>query len=97
MVSGMLITLAEVFLSGSSGGAGVFFDVSMSGGSLNVDTSDFRCAFLVGFPLDFCEGVFDFCEAFEDFPVVRDLVFGGPERDFCDDFAAFGGIFTDVC
>ena len=71
--------------------------LQMSGASLNVDMSDSKCALFVCFSLDFCEGVFDFCEVFEDFPVVQDLVFGGPGRDFCDDFAAFRGIFTDVC
>ena len=50
------------------------------------------------FSLAFCEGVLDFCEVFEDFPVlVRDLVFGVPGRYFCDDLVAFEGIFTDVC
>ena len=84
----------------SIGGGYLNVDMSaslLSGGSLYVDTNDSRSAFLVGFSLDFCKGVFDFCEAFEDFPVVRDLVFGGPERDFWDNFSAFGGIFTDVC
>ena len=50
------------------------------------------------FSLAFCEGVLDFCEAFEDFPfLVRDLVFGAPGRDFFVDLVAFEGTFTDVC
>ena len=70
----------------------------MSGGFLNVSMSDSICAFLVCFALAFCEGVLDFCEVCEDFPyLVRDLVFSGPGRYFCDGFSAFGGIFTGVC
>ena len=71
MVCGMLKPPAELFSSRSSGEGGVLLDVSISGGSLNVDTSDSRCAFLVGFSLYFCEGVFDFCDFFNIFQFSR--------------------------
>ena len=98
MVAGMLRVPVEIFPSGSSGGTGGLSDVSMSGGCLNVSMSDSMDAFLVRFSLAFCEGVLDFCEVFEYFLVlVRDIVFGAPGRDFCDDLVAFEGFFTDVC
>ena len=89
MLAGMIKIPADIWSSVFSRGTGGFPNVSIS------DSMD---VFLVlCFFFDFGEGVLDFFKVFNYFPVrVWDLVFDAPVGDFCDDFAAFGGIFTDL-
>ena len=82
MLCGMFGVLVEELSVLSNGGSGLV---------ANLSGNDFMCAF---FSLEIWEGVFDFCEDLEDFPCLDlDWVFGGPDRDFCDDLAVVGGIF----